>query len=136
MRHKKSITRQLSPQSQLSLSQGSRNHSLELSPDEASNIRAWLAHIEESDPVIIAEVVDKCHYDLAARRYFLKRSEEVPEAITINHPMTCGGCVHFEWIDHPRLGHCAKGKPEAIAGLWDTDQRYCERFIPQPRSKP
>jgi len=44
----------------------------------------------------------------------------------------CGGCIHFERTDHPRLGHCAKGEPEAIAGLWDTGRRYCERFLPSP----
>jgi hypothetical protein len=45
----------------------------------------------------------------------------------------CGDCIHFERIDHPHLGHCAKGEPEAIAGLWDTDRRYCERFLPRPQ---
>ncbi|MEW7984121.1 MAG: hypothetical protein AB2812_15485 [Candidatus Sedimenticola endophacoides] len=55
------------------------------------------------------------------------------EPVTANHPMTCGDCIHFERIDHPHLGHCAKGEPEAIAGLWDTDQRYCERFLPRPQ---
>ncbi|HKK06735.1 MAG TPA: hypothetical protein VKA50_12895 [Gammaproteobacteria bacterium] len=45
----------------------------------------------------------------------------------------CGDCIHFERIDHPHLGHCAKGEPEAIAGLWDTDRRYCERFLPSPQ---
>ena len=108
----------------------------ELPPDEQSSILAWLAHIDETDPAIIAEVVDKCRNDLEARRYFLKRSEEVPEPVTLNHPMTCGECVHFERIiepfRHPHLGHCEKGEPEAIAGLWDTDQRYCERFLPKP----
>lgn len=44
----------------------------------------------------------------------------------------CGDCLHFERIDHPHVGHCAKGEPEAIAGLWDTDRRYCERFLPKP----
>jgi len=44
----------------------------------------------------------------------------------------CGDCIRFERSDHPHLGHCAKGKPEAIAGLWDTDRRYCERFLPRP----
>lgn len=105
----------------------------ELSPDEESNIRAWLAHIDETDPAIIAEVVEKCRNDREARRYFLERSEEVPEPVTLNHPNTCGGCVHFERIDHPHLGHCGKGEPEAIAGLWDTDRRYCERFLPRPQ---
>jgi len=28
----------------------------------------------------------------------------------------CGDCIHFERIDHPHLGHCAKGEPEAVAG--------------------
>jgi len=42
----------------------------ELSPEAESNIRAWLAHIEETDPAIIAEVVAKCRKDLEARRYF------------------------------------------------------------------
>lgn len=49
----------------------------------------------------------------------------------------CGDCIHFERIQsphgHPHLGHCAKGEPEAIAGLWDTDRRYCERFLPRPQ---
>lgn len=45
----------------------------------------------------------------------------------------CSDCIHFERIDHPNLGHCAKGEPEAIAGLWDTDRRYCERFLPEPK---
>jgi hypothetical protein len=101
----------------------------ELSPDEESNIRAWLAHIEETDLVPIAEVLDKCRNDLDARRYFLKRSEEVPGPITQNHSITCRGCIHFTRIEHPHLGHCTKGEPEAIAGLWDTDPRYCERYL-------
>jgi len=42
----------------------------------------------------------------------------------------CSDCLHFERTDHARLGHCAKGEPEAAAGLWNTDRRYCERFIP------
>jgi len=42
----------------------------------------------------------------------------------------CIDCKHFERIDHPHLGHCTKGQPEAIVGLWDTDKRYCERYLP------
>lgn len=103
-----------------------------LSPDEEANIRAWLAHIEEADPALIAEVVDKCRNDLEARVYVLKRSGEAPKSATDNRPMTCGGCIHFERIDHPHLGRCAMGEPEAIAGLWDTDQRYCESFLSRP----
>ena len=38
----------------------------ELSSDEESNILAWLAHIDETDPAIIAEVVDECRNDWKA----------------------------------------------------------------------
>ena len=48
-----------------------------LSPSEESNIRAWLAHIEEADLVIIHEILEMCRADLKHRQYFLKRSEEV-----------------------------------------------------------
>ncbi|TQE99623.1 MAG: hypothetical protein FKY71_07700 [Spiribacter salinus] len=48
------------------------------------------------------------------------------------HAARCQDCTHFQCTDHPHLGHCAKGEPEAIAGLWDTDRRYCERFLPRP----
>jgi len=41
---------------------------------------------------------------------------------------TCGECIHFERIDHPHPGHCAKGEPEAIAGLWDSDRRYGDQY--------
>jgi len=46
----------------------------------------------------------------------------------------CGDCIQFKRTDHPHLGHCAKGEPEAVAGLWDTDRRYCERYLPRPDS--
>lgn len=40
----------------------------------------------------------------------------------------CVDCAHFERTDHPNLGHCAMGQPEAPAGLWDTDIRHCEQY--------
>ena len=46
------------------------------------------------------------------------------------YAVCCGSCTHFERIDHPHLGHCTAGQPEAIAGLWDNDRRYCERYLP------
>lgn len=101
----------------------------ELSIEDESSIHAWLAHIEETAPDIIAELLDQCRADSEARRYFLQRAEEVLETVTSNERITCGECLHFERIDHPRLGHCAKGEPEAIAGLWDSDRRYCDKFI-------
>ena len=49
------------------------------------------------------------------------------------HPVRCGDCAHFARTGHPHLGHCSKGEPEAVAGLWDTDRRNCQRFLPIPR---
>ncbi|TQE99641.1 MAG: hypothetical protein FKY71_07480 [Spiribacter salinus] len=46
------------------------------------------------------------------------------------HAGRCKDCTHFRRTDHPHRGHYPKGEPEAIAGLWDTDRRYCERYLP------
>jgi hypothetical protein len=40
----------------------------------------------------------------------------------------CGDCGYFKRIDHPHLGHCATGEPEPLAGLWDSDRRYCAQY--------
>ena len=87
-----------------------------LLPNEEADILAWLAHIDETESVIIAEVLDSCRTDMDARRYYLKRSEEVPEPVASNYDVTCRNCIHFERIDHPHLGHCAKGEPELHRG--------------------
>lgn len=39
-------------------------------------IRAWLAHISETDPAAITEVLDRCRKDAQARAYFLRRASE------------------------------------------------------------
>jgi len=95
---------------------------------EERAIRAWLEYIEETDPKIIAEVIDKCQRDDEARPYFLTRAEEVPPPPEPDYTATCGACRHLQRIDHPNLGHCEKGEPEAPAGLWDTDSRWCEQY--------
>ena len=51
-----------------------------LSLDEENRIRTWLAHIEETDPIIIDEYLSKCRNNLKHRRYFLMRSKEVSES--------------------------------------------------------
>jgi len=62
----------------------------ELTLDEESHIRAWLAYIDETDPATIADVLNDCQKDREARQYFLKRSEEVPEPVTANRSVRCG----------------------------------------------
>ncbi len=104
--------------------------STELSTDENTRIRAWLSHIKETDPGIIAEILDKCRTDSDLCQYILQRTEEVPPTAHSYTQKTCGGCAHFKRINHPSLGHCARGEPEAIAGLWDTSQRFCKSYRP------
>lgn len=50
------------------------------------------------------------------------------------HAVRCGDCQHFERIDHPNLGHCVQGEPEALAGLWDTARRGCVRWLPSEQN--
>jgi len=69
-------------------------------------------------------VVHKCQRDSKARAYCLRRSEEVPKS-NLWRVTYCGECAHFERIDHPHLGRCAKGQLEALSGSWDTDHRCC-----------
>lgn len=47
----------------------------DLSLEEESRIRTWLLHIEESDPAIIADVLNKCRRDLEVRRYILRSTD-------------------------------------------------------------
>ncbi len=53
-------------------------------------------------------------------------NKPIPRPCSIN----CANCHHFTRTDHPNLGHCSNGEPEATADLWDTDSRYCEQFYP------
>jgi hypothetical protein len=99
-----------------------------MTAEEEKAIRAWLKHIEETDPELISELVEKCRDDQEARWYFLKRSKKVHKQTTIIRPVYCGDCIHFDRINHPHLGHCLKGEPEAIAGLWNSDSRDCDVF--------
>jgi len=101
----------------------------ELLPDEENNIREWLSCIKETDPDDITEILDKCRTDSESRRYFLQLANEIPRTVNSNHWVTCGDCTHFERIAHPNLGHCTKGEPEAITGLWDNDQRWCQNYL-------
>ena len=97
----------------------------QLLAEEETAIRAWLAHIEEADPATIADVLARCQSDAQARAYCLEQARQIPPPPEPDYTATCGACRHFQRIDHPNLGHCAQGEPEAPAGLWDTDRRWC-----------
>ncbi len=45
-----------------------------LTAEEVAAIRAWLAHIEETDPATIADALNQCQRDAEARDYFTGRA--------------------------------------------------------------
>ena len=47
-----------------------------LTANEEAAIWAWLARIEETDPVIVAEVMKRCQRDAEARAYFIGQAME------------------------------------------------------------
>lgn len=97
-----------------------------LTADQEAAIRAWLAHIGETNPATIAEVMTRCRQDTRAREYCL--GQEIPPPAP-PRPVRCGECAHYQRASyHPNLGHCAQGQPEPIAGLCDTDLRRCASF--------
>lgn len=89
-----------------------------MTAEEEQAIRAWLIHIDEDDPAIIAEVLDKCRDNPEARAYFLGRSEEVPPPDPDDR-RTCHACRHL------RGGQCASRR-HGIEG------EASHRFRPHP----
>lgn len=51
-----------------------RQPSAPMTADEETTIKAWLTRIEETDPYIIADVLDQCRNDADARDYFIKQT--------------------------------------------------------------
>ncbi len=46
---------------------------------DREKIASWLAHIGETDPATIAEVMEHCRTDKQARAYYVGRSAEVQQ---------------------------------------------------------
>lgn len=55
-----------------------------MTPDEELSIREWLTYIEETDPAIIADLLDKCRTDSDARCYFIGRAVEVRRPVAVD----------------------------------------------------
>ncbi len=68
-----------------------------MAADEEQFIRAWMGRIEESDPVTIADVLDKCQRDADARDYCIRRAaEELPNpALFCDDLRTCTQCSNL-----------------------------------------
>ena len=46
-----------------------------------------------------------------------------------------GAGVYRGTVSHFSPWNCDKGRPEAIAGLWDTDRRGCDRWLPSAQNR-
>jgi len=92
------------------------------------SIRAWLEHIEETDPATIADVLVWCQSDVQTRAFCLEQTRQIPPPPEPDYRATCGACRQFQRIDHHNPGHCAQGEPEAPAGLWDTERVWCMKY--------
>ena len=69
--------------------------SIPLTVEHETTIRAWLAHIEETDPTIITKVLDRCRTEPETRAYFLWRAAEVPQPAHDDNRITCGQCANL-----------------------------------------
>jgi hypothetical protein len=67
-----------------------------LTTAEESAIKGWLAHIEETDPALIAETIDLCQQDADARQYFTRRAAELPKPDPFpDDRRTCDQCANL-----------------------------------------
>lgn len=67
-----------------------------MTAEEEAAIRAWMAHIEETNPAIIAEALDQCRADTEALAYFLHRAEEVPRPLDFDDDRRhCADCANL-----------------------------------------
>ena len=67
-----------------------------LSAADDAAIRAWLAHIDETDPATIADVLDKCRADSSERQIVLRWADEVPRPATFyDDRRRCDQCTNL-----------------------------------------
>jgi hypothetical protein len=104
-----------------------------MTADEESAIRAWLAHIEETDAAIIAIVLDQCGVDADARGYFLRQAAEVPRAVAFDDDRRrCGQCANLTG-----RGLCLAARRAEIVASRNYEPvrdipRRCEGYAPGP----
>ena len=102
-----------------------------LTANEEIAIRAWLALIEETDPLVIAELIEQCQQDAGARDYFSARAlAELPKpAAFADDRRTCDQCVNLKAL---RCQAAKRGEINASRNyepIRDLPQR-CEGYAP------
>ena len=80
-----------------------------MTADEQNAIRAWLAHIEETDAAIVAAVLSQCRADVDARGYFIRQAGEVLQpAVFDDDRRYCDQCMNLRrdvcTIAEPKTG--------------------------------
>ena len=106
-----------------------------ITDDDEKAIRAWLALIEETDPAIIADVLNKCRTDEETLDYFTARAAaELPELAPFpDDRRSCTQCTNL------RQGICTIAKPE-VGALVVASRGYrpvilplrCAGYSPKP----
>ena len=96
-----------------------------LSADEEKSLRRWLRSIRETDPRMIAALLDQCHRDMAARTYFLRLAASLP----FDDRITCEECAN---LAGSRCMAAARGEVDAHARYEPVQDvlRRCEGFKP------
>lgn len=111
---------------------GEGENSRSVTTAEEAAIRAWLAHIEETDEAIIAIVLEQCRADAEALRYFLRRAAEVPQSADYDDRRRCNQCANLT----PR-GLCLAARRGEIVASRNYEPvrdfpRRCEGYAPGP----
>lgn len=104
-----------------------------MTAEEQTTIRTWLARIKETDPDLIAEVLNRCRTNLAARIYALGQAEEMPRTSPdYDDRRHCAQCANLA-----PSGLClAALRGEIVASRTyhpvDDIPRRCEGYAPGP----
>ncbi|MCP4992665.1 MAG: hypothetical protein GY934_02590 [Gammaproteobacteria bacterium] len=104
-------------------------------PSEAeTSIRAYLLHIDETNPTTITEVINKCRTDNEARAYFIKLADEVPIPTSFDDDdrRHCYECSNFT-----QSGLCLAARRREIKASrtfypLDHTPKRCEGYAPGP----
>lgn len=105
----------------------------QMTAGEETAIRVWLIQIEETDPAIIADLLEKCRTDADAHDYFIRRARKVPRPIEFNDDRRrCERCANLTG-----RGLCLaarRGEIVASAGYEPVRDlpRRCEGYAPRP----
>lgn len=103
-----------------------------ITTEQETAIRAWLAHTEETDPEIIAEVLNQCRTDPDARDYFIPEAGEVPRPAGVDDDRRhCAECAN-----RTLGGLCLAARRGEIAARriykpLDNIPRRCEGYAPK-----